>query len=83
MRALIFLVAIVLLLGLAGWVTFTKEPGRSSINIETEQIQQDTDHALESGSNFLRKAGDAVDQSNDPQPQPQPLSPQPVTQPAQ
>jgi hypothetical protein len=78
MRALIFLVAIVLLLALAGWVTFTKEAGRSSINIETEQIEQDTDRALESGSNLLRKAGDAVDQANEPDTQAAPVQTQPA-----
>ena len=70
MRALIFLVAIVLLLALAGWISFSNTPGRSSINIETQKIEQDTDRALESGSNLLRKAGDAVDQANEPALQP-------------
>jgi hypothetical protein len=66
MRALIILVAIVLILSLIGWVTYSKAPGRSSINIETQQIKQDTDRALESGSNLLRKAGDAVDSKAEP-----------------
>lgn len=88
MRALIFLVAIVLILSLAGWVTYSKAPGRSSINIETQQIKQDTDRALESGSNLLRKAGDAVDSEVEPNsPQTTPVqttssSTAPVTTPA-
>jgi hypothetical protein len=67
MRALIFLVAIVLILALVGWISFSKSAGRTSINLETQQIKQDTDRALESGSTLLRKAGDAVDHANDPQ----------------
>jgi hypothetical protein len=76
MRALIFFVAIVLILALAGWISFSKSPGRSSINLETQQIKQDTDRALQSGSNLLKEAGDAVDHSTEPQPQP--LQPAPV-----
>ena len=79
MRALIFLIAIVLLLALAGWVSFSKSPGRSSINIETQKIEQDTDRAMETGSNLLRKAGDAVDQANEPAPEAVPVSPGPVS----
>ncbi len=67
MRALIFIVAIVLILALVGWISFSKTPGQSSINIETQKIQQDTDRALESGSNLLREASDAVDRANEPQ----------------
>ena len=68
MRALIFVVAIVLILALVGWISFSSTPGQSSINLETQKIQQDTDRALESGSELLRKAGDAVDRTEEPQP---------------
>jgi hypothetical protein len=67
MRALIFLAAIVLILALVGWITFSKSPGRSSINIETQQIRQDTDRALESGSKLLRKASDKIENAHEPQ----------------
>ncbi|MGE3240007.1 MAG: hypothetical protein AB7G28_13470 [Pirellulales bacterium] len=63
MRALIFVVAIVLLLALAGWITFSSSPGRSSIHLETQKIEQDTDRALESGSTLLKKAGDSIDRA--------------------
>jgi hypothetical protein len=70
MRALIFLIAVVLLLALAGWISFSKSPGRSSINLETQQIKQDTDRALQSGSNLLNEAGDAAESRSQPQPVP-------------
>jgi hypothetical protein len=54
MRVLILIVAVVLLLALLGWVTFTRGPGQSSINVETQQIRQDTKELLESGSEALR-----------------------------
>lgn len=63
MRALIFLVAIVLLMALAGWISFSSTPGRGSINIETQKIQADTDRALESGAHLMQKASDSVGQA--------------------
>jgi hypothetical protein len=76
MRALFFLIAIVLVLALVGWISFSKSPGRSSINIETQQIQQDTNRALEKGSDLLHKAGESVERPAAPTtqpPQPQPV----------
>ena len=75
MRALLFLVAVVLILAFAGWISFSKSSDRSSINLETQQIKQDTDRALESGSNLLREAGDAVDRADEPQPSPPATTP--------
>lgn len=74
MRALIFLVAIVLLMALAGWISFSSGPGQSSINLETQQIEADTDRALESGAQLLQKASDSVEPSTAPT-QPRPQSP--------
>jgi hypothetical protein len=70
MRAIIFIVAIVLILALVGWISFSRAPGQSSINLETQKIQQDTDRAVEGGSNLLREASDAVDRAKEPQPVP-------------
>ena len=60
MRAFILLAAIVLILALIGWITFGVGPGRSSINLETEKIRQDTQEVLESGADAMRQAEDAV-----------------------
>jgi hypothetical protein len=64
MRTLILIVAIVFLMALVGWVTFGVGPDRSSINLETDEIRQDTQQALESGAQVLRNAGKAVDQKD-------------------
>ena len=61
MRALIFLAAIVFVLALVGWISFSKGPDRSSINIESDQIRQDTKRMMESGAQVLHKAGDKVE----------------------
>jgi hypothetical protein len=61
MRALILLVAIVLVLALVGWITFSKGPDRASVNIESDRIRQDTKQVLESGGQLLHKAGDKVE----------------------
>jgi hypothetical protein len=56
MRVLLFVAAIVLLLALVGWVSFTYGPGRSSINLETQEIREDTKELLQSGSEALQDA---------------------------
>jgi cytoskeletal protein RodZ len=61
MRVLILLVAIVLVLAVAGWISFSKSPDRTSINIESERIRQDTKQVMESGAQVLHKAGDKVE----------------------
>jgi hypothetical protein len=71
-RALILIAIIILLMALVGWVTFGTSPGRSSINLETDQIRQDTREALETGANALHQAEDAVrpDDSANREPEP-------------
>jgi hypothetical protein len=61
MRLIILLVAILLFCSLIGWITFSKGPGHSSVNIETDQIRADTDRALQSGAEVLRSAGEEID----------------------
>ena len=60
MRALIILAAVVILLALVGWITFHSEPGRSSINLETEEIREDTGEMMRSGSELLRDAEEEI-----------------------
>ena len=61
MRALILLIAIVLVLALVRWITFSKGPDRAAINIESDRIRQDTKQVLESGGQLLHNAGDKVE----------------------
>jgi hypothetical protein len=61
MRALILLAAIVLVFALAGWISFSQGPDRASVNIESEEIRQDTKQVMESGAELLHKAGDKVE----------------------
>jgi hypothetical protein len=67
MRVLILIVAVVLLLALLGWVTFTRGPGQSSINVETQQIRQDTKELLESGSEALQGVERTIQHEDDAQ----------------
>jgi hypothetical protein len=60
MRVLLILVAVLVLLALVGWVTFTNEPGRSSINIETNEIREDTGEVMHKGSELLQDAEQKV-----------------------
>jgi hypothetical protein len=59
-RGLILIAAVILLLAIVGWVSFSSGPGRSSINLETDEIRQDTQEVLQSGSEALRDAEQAV-----------------------
>ena len=53
MRGIIILALLVLILGLAGWITFGSAPGRTSINIETDKIQRDTETAVENTEQMI------------------------------
>ncbi len=61
MRALLFIVALILVFSLLGWITFSKAPDHSSINIQTDTIRADTKKAMQSGASLLRNAGNEVD----------------------
>jgi hypothetical protein len=56
MRGLIFLAVVVALLAFAGWITFNSGPDRASINVETNEIRQDTQEIVRSGAKVLDKA---------------------------
>ena len=60
MRAIIALLVVVLLMGLAGWITFGSSPGRTSINIETDEIQRDTENAVESTERAIKSGARAI-----------------------
>jgi hypothetical protein len=65
MRALLFLVLVVVVLALVGWISFSKGPDRTSINIESDKIRQDTKQLMGSGAQVLHKAGDKVEAEAD------------------
>ena len=56
MRVLIFLAIVVALLAFAGWLTFSSDAGRASINLETNEIRQDTQEVVRSGAKILDKS---------------------------
>jgi hypothetical protein len=63
---LILIAAIILLMALVGWITFGTSPGRSSINLETDEIRADTREALDAGANALHKAEESVRPDDSP-----------------
>jgi hypothetical protein len=60
MRFLIILAVVVLLLAIAGWITFSKDSGRTSINIETNEIREDTGQIMNQGAELLNNAEDEI-----------------------
>lgn len=69
MRALIVIVALGLILALVGWISFSKGPDRASVNLETGEIRQDTQRAMQSGAELLHKAGDKIESEMNRQPE--------------
>ena len=59
MRAIIGLAVLVVILALLGWVTFSTDPGRSSVNVETEKIERDIQGITESA----QEAGEEIRES--------------------
>jgi hypothetical protein len=55
MKAILVLLALVLVLVVAGWLTFGRTDGKPAVILETGQIQQDTEEATEKGKELLRK----------------------------
>ena len=47
---------------------FSKGPDRASINLETNAIRQDTQHAMQKGGELLHQAADKVDAEANRQP---------------
>ena len=66
MRAVLIIILAVLLLGLIGWISFSTGPNRTSINVETNQIRQDTTKAVQSGAELLHKAGNELEKKTAP-----------------
>jgi hypothetical protein len=60
MRAIIILALVALLMGLAGWLTIGRSPDKTSINIETEEIQQDTENAVENAEEMIESGARAI-----------------------
>jgi hypothetical protein len=52
-RGIIILALIFLAMGLAGWLTFGKNPGRATLNIETDKIQRDTEKVVENTERMI------------------------------
>jgi hypothetical protein len=60
MRAILILAVIALLMGLAGWMTINSDPGRTSINIETDKIERDTEKAVDNAQNLIETGARAI-----------------------
>lgn len=68
MRGVIVLLVIVVALALVGWITFGSDSGRSSINLETEEIRKDTSELMNKGSELLKDAEEEVRPSSAAEP---------------
>ncbi|HEY3391487.1 MAG TPA: hypothetical protein VGK58_02180 [Lacipirellulaceae bacterium] len=65
MKALVFLIVVIALLAFAGWLTFSSGPGRTSVNLETNEIREDTQKIVRSGAKIIDRAGDELQPSEE------------------
>ncbi|WP_164100524.1 hypothetical protein [Candidatus Laterigemmans baculatus] len=61
MRALLVGLALIVLLFVAGWLTFSSGDGDASLNVETETIRQDTTELTEGAEQLVDGVRDKVD----------------------
>ena len=66
MKTLIGLAAVVLLLTVCGWITFSWNGDRASVNVETDRIESDTEGIVEEGRELLEAAGRETPPNQDP-----------------
>ena len=74
MRLLVLLIALVVILAFLGWLTFSPGTERSSINIETQEIREDTRELLDSGAKILGQDEKEIDRAADQDEAPAPAS---------
>jgi Tfp pilus assembly protein PilX len=69
MRVVLILIVLLLVALFIGWISFSRGPERSSINLETTTIRQDTKKAVQSGEALLHKTEEKLDAAQMPQKQ--------------
>lgn len=62
MKALFLVVAIVLVLVVAGWLTISRTGGRPAVILETERIEADAERAAEKGRELLHETTEKVEE---------------------
>jgi beta-lactam-binding protein with PASTA domain len=58
MKFVIALVVAVVLMAVAGWLTFSDSKDRATINVETQEMKEDTREAVRKGNEFSEKDGE-------------------------
>lgn len=62
MKALIIILAILLVLVVAGWLTIGRSGGKPAVILETERIEADAGRAAEEGQELLRETTEKVEE---------------------
>ena len=60
MKAILIVLAIVIVLVLIGWVSFGTSDNGASISVDTDRIQQDTGEAIERGGELIENTRDEI-----------------------
>ena len=62
MRAVIVVIVVVAALFLIGWLSFSWTGDRASVNVETDDIQQDTSNMIDSAGELVESADRQIDE---------------------
>lgn len=62
MKRLLFAIVAILILFLVGWLSVSNLGDRTSINVETEEIREDSGQIMDETQDLLREAGDRADE---------------------
>ena len=60
MKAILIVLAIVIVLVLIGWVSFGTTDKGASISVDTDRIQQDTGEAIERGGDLIENTREEI-----------------------
>ncbi len=60
MKGLLILIAVIVLMAVGGWLTFSNTGHCTSVTIETEKIERDTRSAVQNGADALSEAAEKI-----------------------
>ncbi len=65
MRALVAIIVIFIILGFAGWITFSTPNGEPTLRVDTNKVKEDTSAIVEKSKELTHQAVDQVEDATD------------------
>ena len=67
-RITLLAIVAVIVMAWLGWLSFSRTSDRATIEINTQEIQQATEKAVQTGRNLAEETSDAIHEATEPQP---------------